>query len=186
MTNRASLHWLTIHTRSDFKVLWLTSSSSSFHSGSPLMDLGAPGTISLSRLLLPHILMHMDHHNMGSAGSLLYSVLVSRHICKMWCLFTLIFFVILLIISCGLPPPRHHGREEVVWVGHRCLGLLSRLLDPQTVRILEFVSDTLSMQLVNCDFVALFCTYGISRTSARPGRGIPPLWLFLSFLLSLF
>ena len=38
---------------------------------------------------------------------------------------------------------------------------LSRLLDPHTLHILSFVSDILSMQLVNCDSVVLFCTCNI-------------------------
>ena len=43
-----------------------------------------------------------------------------------------------------------------------------------------------SMQFVNCDYVVLFCTFDIYCMSVRPGRGIPPLWLFLRFLPFLF
>ena len=64
---------------------------------------GAPGNIYLSWLLLPHILMDLDHHTLGSAGSLLSSVLQSLYLyfCKMWCFVILMFSFLLLIISCG-------------------------------------------------------------------------------------
>ena len=60
--------------------------------------------------------------------------------------------------------------------------LLSRLLDPHTLHILSFESDILSMQLVNGDFVVLFCTCNIYGMSVNPAGGILPLWLFLRFL----
>ena len=41
----------------------------------------APGNIYLSWLLLPHILMDVDCQTLGSAGSLLASVLRSPYIC---------------------------------------------------------------------------------------------------------
>ena len=52
--------------------------------------------------------------------------------------------------------------------------------------IIIFVSDILSVQLVNCDFVVVFCTCDIYCMSTGTGKGIPPLWLFLRFLPSLF
>ena len=47
-------------------------------------------------------------------------------------------------------------------------------------------SDILSRQFVNCAFVVLFCTRNIYCISVHPGRGIPPLRLFLRFLPSFF
>ena len=61
-----------------------------------------------------------------------------------------------------------------------CLVLLSRLLDPLTLHIIcirHSVNVTCKLW-----FFALFCTPDINCMSVHPGRGIPPLWLFLRFL----
>lgn len=45
---------------------------------------GRPLRISLLWLLLPHILMNLDRHTLGYAGSLLSLVLLSPYICTYW------------------------------------------------------------------------------------------------------
>lgn len=44
-------------------------------------------------------------------------------------------------------------------------------MDQHTLHMIEFVSDILSVQIVDCDFVVLFCARDISCTSVRPGEG---------------
>ena len=65
--------------------------------------------------------MDLDRHTLGSAWSLLSSVLLSPHICisvKCDASSPFIAFFLLLMILRGLPLPGHHGGEEVVWLRH--------------------------------------------------------------------
>ena len=74
------------------------------------------------------------------------------------------------------------GSVNTCW----CLGLLSRPPgSPHFTFIIWIVSDIMSMQIVNGDFVVLFYLCNIYCVSVDPGRGIPPLWLFLRVLPSL-
>ena len=103
--------------------------------------------------LLDPAASHIDAYGSSYSGlhwiNVLHCFTISLYLyfCKMWHLFTLIFSVLLLIIVCGLPSSRSPGGEEVVWTSTtwRCLGLLSRLLNPNSLHKLFFVSDILSM-----------------------------------------
>ena len=68
------------------------------------------------------------------------------------------------------------------WWGGGCVAQTPWWCLGQTLNILYNVYENiLAMQLVNCDFVVLFCTCNIFCMSVRSGRGIPLLWLFLRF-----
>ena len=112
------------------------------------------------------------------------TTLMSYRGCKRWCLFTLMFcFTADHLVWPGVFQVTMADRRSLcsgtTW---RCFGPPSRLMDPHILHILSFIPDILSMQLVNWDFVILFCTCNIYFTSVHAGRGIPPLWLFLRFL----
>lgn len=64
------------------------------------------------------------------------------------------------------------------------LSLFSRILDPHTLHKLSFISDILTVQFVNCDFVVQFCRCDIYCMFHNPGGGIPRLWLVLRFFPS--
>ena len=122
-----------------------------------LLDLGAPGNTQAPSASL---LRDLDHHTLGSDGSLLSSVFFLAH-----------------------PVPGHRCGVEVVRLGATlgwCLGLLSRPAGSA-----HFTYKLLSQIAVD-DFVVLFCACSIYCMSVCPGRGIPPLWLFFPTIKSVF
>ena len=94
------------------------------------------------------LLAHTDLHTLGSTGSLLSSVwLISLYLhFYMWCLFTLIFSVLLLIILHGLPSsrlPRWRGvRVAILYMQNRGRDCSSWESNPSSV-VLPKVSSTL-------------------------------------------
>lgn len=74
---------------------------------------------------------------------------------------------LLLINLCGLPSPRHHGGEEVVWLWHHLAMPRPAQLSPGSTHF-TYLSDILSIQFVNSDFVVLFCSCGIFCVSVCP------------------
>ena len=80
------------------------------------------------------------------------------------------------------PLPGHQGGQEVLWLGHRLVMPRPDQSFPGSwIYIRHSVNVTCKLW-----FFALFCTCDICCMSVCPGRGIPPLWLFLRFLPSFF
>ena len=123
---------------------------------------------------LPHILTDLDHHTLGSAGSLLYSVLLfpsHLYFCKIRCLFILVFSFLLLIILYGLPSSELDRRLCGLGTTWQCPSLLSSPPgSTHFVYIIKIVSDILLLQFVNSNFVVLsllFIFLGLHVTSTR-------------------
>ena len=124
-----------------------------------IKDHGPLGPINLSWLLLPHILSNPGHHTLGSAGSLLFYVSLSPihlYFCKFLHLFTLISlcnsnYLVWPALFLVTAVDRRFCGSGTSW---RCLVLLSRrLLGAHALHILQFLSDILSVQLVNCNLL---------------------------------
>ena len=131
-------------------------------------------------LLLPHILMDLDHYTLGSVGLLLSSVLLSPFICisvkcngySQWC-----FLFLLLIILCGIPSSQSPwGADEIMWLRHRLAMPWSAQSSPSIHTL-----DIYNCKLWFC-YSFLFCTFDIYCMSVCLGKVIPLLWLFLGFL----
>ena len=152
-----------------------------FHSGSLLIDHGPLGPSTISGLLLP---WNTDRSGSSHPGLcwiialLCFTISSYLYFCKSWCLSLSItnYLVCPALLQVTMVDRRSCGSGTTWW----CLVLLSCLLDPLTLHI---TCIRLSVN-VTCKlwFVALFCTRDIYCMSVRPGRGIPPLWLFLRFL----
>ena len=82
---------------------------------------------------------HIDAHGSSHPGVcwiialLCFIISLYLYFCKMWCLFTLTFSLLLLIILCDLPSTRSPSQRGGLGLTCRCLSPLSHLLDPHTL-----------------------------------------------------
>ena len=98
------------------------------------------------------------------------------------------FYVFLLRSYCVFffSLPGQHGGEEVVWLGHH-LAMPRPAQSPPGSKHFTYTIICVRYPfnaICKSDFVVLFCTWNIYCMLVRPGREIPPLWLFPWFLPS--